>query len=236
MARACGRRPRWRSRWRSRCSDSPARRARPPGARAPVLAGRERLGRRPDRPARPDRLAAVHRRPRAADRLRHDGDAGVPLELGDWRLVTVDSGETHSLAAGGYNERRAECEEAARRLGVADAQRGDGRGGRDAPGDLRRRAGTCSARTRAWTRRSRRCATRPGGGRALLDDSHASLRDNYDASTDAVEATVRALHGAAPPARAWSAAASAATSSRSSRPTRRLPTTPTRSRPARARG
>src|SRR4051812_40611042 len=42
----------------------------------------------------------------------------VPLELGDWRLVTVDSGETRELGASGYNERRAECAEAARLLGV----------------------------------------------------------------------------------------------------------------------
>src|SRR3954471_11836184 len=42
----------------------------------------------------------------------------VPLELGDWRLVTVDSGETRELGASGYNERRAECGEAARLLGV----------------------------------------------------------------------------------------------------------------------
>jgi galactokinase len=32
----------------------------------------------------------------------------VPLELGDWRLVTVDSGATHTHAGSGYNERRAE--------------------------------------------------------------------------------------------------------------------------------
>ena len=32
-----------------------------------------------------------------------------PLELGDWQLVTLDSGATHSIAASGYNERRAEC-------------------------------------------------------------------------------------------------------------------------------
>src|SRR4051794_28863495 len=40
----------------------------------------------------------------------------VPLDLGDWRLVTVDSGETRELGASGYNERRAECAEAARLL------------------------------------------------------------------------------------------------------------------------
>src|SRR3954447_3783196 len=42
----------------------------------------------------------------------------VPLDLGDWRLVTVDSGATHSIAGSGYNERRAECEAAARALDV----------------------------------------------------------------------------------------------------------------------
>ena len=32
-----------------------------------------------------------------------------PLDLGDWQLVTLDSGATHSIAASGYNQRRAEC-------------------------------------------------------------------------------------------------------------------------------
>src|SRR3954466_2074030 len=42
----------------------------------------------------------------------------VALELGDWRLMTCDSGEAHANADSGYNERRRECAEAARRLGV----------------------------------------------------------------------------------------------------------------------
>src|SRR5271170_4934802 len=33
----------------------------------------------------------------------------VPLVLGDWRLVVLDSGEPHLHASSGYNERRAEC-------------------------------------------------------------------------------------------------------------------------------
>ncbi len=41
--------------------------------------------------------------------------APVALDLGDWSLVTVDSGERHSHAASGYNERRAECARAAAR-------------------------------------------------------------------------------------------------------------------------
>src|SRR4051812_4237369 len=32
-----------------------------------------------------------------------------PLELGDWQLVAVESGATHTHAGSGYNERRAEC-------------------------------------------------------------------------------------------------------------------------------
>ena len=42
----------------------------------------------------------------------------VALELGDFSLVTVDSGEKHAHAGSGYNERRAECAERVRRLGV----------------------------------------------------------------------------------------------------------------------
>ena len=43
----------------------------------------------------------------------------VPLELGDWRLVTLDSGAAHEHAGGGYNERRAECAAACEALGIA---------------------------------------------------------------------------------------------------------------------
>ena len=44
----------------------------------------------------------------------------VPLDLADagLALLVVDSGVTHEHAGGGYGDRRRECEEAARRLGV----------------------------------------------------------------------------------------------------------------------
>src|SRR4051794_18023673 len=51
--------------------------------------------------------------------------AQVPLDTGDWRLVTVDSGEAHSHAGSGYNERRAECAQAAERLGVSSLRDAD---------------------------------------------------------------------------------------------------------------
>src|SRR4051812_22040980 len=63
----------------------------------------------------------------------------VPLELGEWRLVTVDSGETPSHAAGGYNERRRECAEAARMLGLDSLRDATLEAARDLPAPLDRR-------------------------------------------------------------------------------------------------
>jgi galactokinase len=121
----------------------------------------------------------------------------VPLELGDWRLVTLDSGEQHSLAASGYNERRSECERARDLLGLESL--------RDAaPDDLDRLPDPLDRRVRHVLEENERvdatvAALHDGdldsvGG--LLDGSHASLRDLYDASTAAVERTVDRLKDA----------------------------------------
>jgi galactokinase len=121
----------------------------------------------------------------------------VPLDLGDWRLVTLDSGESHSLATGGYNERRAECAEAARRLGVATLSEATPEAVAELPDPLERRARHVLEengrvdRTVAALRDDDLAEV----GR-LLDASHASLRDLYDASTAAVERTVDALRAA----------------------------------------
>jgi galactokinase len=142
----------------------------------------------------------------------------VPLPLGGgWRLVTLDSGEPRALAASGYNERRAECTQACELLGV-DSLREVGRGGPDHPpgalnpllaGDLsleemsrlppvlvRRVMHVLgeNARVRA-TVSALREGDLPRVG-ALLDASHASLRDLYECSTPAVEATVERLRRA----------------------------------------
>jgi galactokinase len=122
----------------------------------------------------------------------------VPLALGDWRLVTVDSGEHHSLsAAKGYNERRAECDDAAQRLGVETLSAATEEQAATLPTTLRRRVRhvlTENARVDATVD-----ALRDGDltevGR-LLDASHASLRDDYEASTDRVEQTVERLKDA----------------------------------------
>jgi galactokinase len=121
----------------------------------------------------------------------------VPLDLGGWTLATFDSGEEHSNAEGGYNERRRECAEAASQLGVESLSEADRDAAARLPDPLDRRTlhvldenGRVDATVEALTAGDMRAL----GG--LLDAGHASLRDLYDASTDAVEATVTRLAAA----------------------------------------
>ena len=118
----------------------------------------------------------------------------VPLRLGAWRLVVLDSGERHVHDGGGYNERRAECARACELLGVATLSEADALAAARLPTPLRERAEhvLCeNERVRAAT-----SALRGGDLTALgtlLSASHASLRDLYAISTPAVEATVQRL-------------------------------------------
>jgi galactokinase len=121
----------------------------------------------------------------------------VPLDLQGWQLVTVDSGETRSLATDGYNERRAECEEAAERLGVQSLSEATAEQAATLPDALRRRVEHVlgeNARVDATVAALHAGDLDTVG--QLLDESHASLRDRYDASTPAVERTVRRLQDA----------------------------------------
>jgi galactokinase len=124
----------------------------------------------------------------------------VPLHLGEWRLVTVNSGEQHSHAGSGYNERRRECAEACERLGIAslrDAETLDDAALARLPEPLARRVRHVlaeNARVDATVEALRDGDLERVG--ALLDASHASLRDLYEASTHAVERTVTALRDA----------------------------------------
>jgi galactokinase len=124
----------------------------------------------------------------------------VPLELGGWQLVTVDSGVTHEHAAGSYNQRRAECRAAAEALGVEHLSAAD-------PGAAAHLAGAEGRRARHVLNENRRVeatvhALRTGDfgmvGQ-LMDASHASLRDDFEASLPQVEMVVGWLkaHGAA---------------------------------------
>jgi len=107
-------------------------------------------------------------------------------------LLVVDSGVPRSLAESGYNQRRAECEEACRLLGVtalrdvADPAALDG-----LPEPLRRRARhVVSENARVLEAAREVDACRFG---MLMDASHASLRDDYEVSVPELDRLVAAL-------------------------------------------
>jgi galactokinase len=105
----------------------------------------------------------------------------VPLPPASAILV-LDSGVPRSLAASAYNQRRTECEEAARRLGVtalrdiSDLSVLDG-----LPEPLRRRARHVVSEN-ARVLLAARC-TRAEEFGDLMNESHISLRDDYEVST-----------------------------------------------------
>jgi galactokinase len=118
----------------------------------------------------------------------------VALALGAWRLVVLDSGERHVLASSGYNQRRAECAQACRLLGVASLREADGEDVVRLPEPLQRRV----AHVLGENQRVRDAVAALSAGDLpalgeLLDASHASLRDCYEVSTPAVEAAVERL-------------------------------------------
>jgi galactokinase len=121
----------------------------------------------------------------------------VALELGNYRLVTLDSGERHEHAASGYNERRAECTRACEEMGVTSLREATLEMAERLPWPLVGRARhviTENERVEACVAAlERRDLVRVG---ELLDASHASLRDDYEISTPAVEATVERLRAA----------------------------------------
>ena len=119
----------------------------------------------------------------------------LALEVAGLEIVLADTREQHAHAAGGYAERRASCDRAARILGV--------RALRDVGvDDLDQASGALDAET---FRRVRHVVTenervlaavaalRGGGGMdpaafgALLTASHASMRDDFEITTPALD-------------------------------------------------
>ena len=206
-APACPPRPRWRSRWpraaRARghaTGEIGAHRPRASCARAWRTTGRAR---------RPGCSTSWPRCTASADTaLRIDFQTlrvePVPLRSDGWRLVTLDSGERHENASSGYNERREECARACELLGVRSLREAE-------PGGRCERLPDAAARARAARAQRERARGRRRGGPArrttcpalarLLNASHASLRDDMEISTPAVEAAVGGCWTRAPPAR-----------------------------------
>jgi galactokinase len=116
----------------------------------------------------------------------------LPLEAG---IIVIDSGVARKLAASKYNERRAECEEAAKKLGVPSLRDVvDPAAVEQLPPPLRQRA-------RHVVRENLRVLEAVKGVSlerfgALMNDSHASLRDDYEVSIPELDALVQALRAA----------------------------------------
>jgi len=128
----------------------------------------------------------------------------VVLDLGEYQLVTLDSGERHANAGAddddestGYNLRRVECMRAAELLGVPSLREATLEMAAALPEPL-------AARARHVVTENERVEQTVAALQAgdlervgeLLDASHASLRDDFEISTPAVEATVRRLKDA----------------------------------------
>jgi galactokinase len=107
------------------------------------------------------------------------------------RLLVIDTRAKHELTGGEYGSRRTECEEAARRLGIPSLRSVTDVGALDTLDDpvLRRRARhviTDNQRVQAVAGVLRACADGAPGTfaevGALLTQSHASLRDDFEVS------------------------------------------------------
>jgi galactokinase len=121
----------------------------------------------------------------------------VPLDLGGWTLAVLDSKTRHENAASGYNQRRDECAQAAELLGVDSLRRATLE-------DVPRLPEPLDRRVRHVVEENERVnlaviALAHGDLRelgALLDASHASLRDFYEVSTPELERAVAAMRDA----------------------------------------
>ncbi len=115
----------------------------------------------------------------------------------DVEIAVIDSGVVHDHAAGEYATRRAECEQAARALGVdqlRDVTDKQAVAGLPAPLDRRaRHVVTENARVLAAVDAMRAGDSMRLG--RLFDASHASLRDDFEATTADVDRLVRLTRG-----------------------------------------
>jgi galactokinase len=129
----------------------------------------------------------------------------VPLDLAaqGLELLVVDTGTSHTHADGGYGDRRRECEEAAARLGVPalrDIADVAGLAKLDDGGDcvlLRRARHIVTENSRVLeVVEILRGSGDPRAIGPVLTAGHASLRDDFQISTDELDACVAAAVGA----------------------------------------
>ena len=107
-------------------------------------------------------------------------------------LLVIDSGVPRSLATSKYNKRRAECEEAARRLGVQALRDVSDVSALDSlPDPLRQRARHILCENARVLRAIKSASAAEFG--QLMNASHESLRDDYEVSITALDRLVALL-------------------------------------------
>jgi galactokinase len=118
----------------------------------------------------------------------------LPLALHDLTLLVVDVGTPHRLVEGSYARRRADCEAAARELGVpALRDATDADVGRLAHETMRRRARHVLTENRRVLEVASLLRRGPAAGIGpMLTASHVSLRDDFEVSTPELDAVVEA--------------------------------------------
>jgi len=110
----------------------------------------------------------------------------------DTELIVVDSGMPRTLAASKYNERRAECEEASRKLGVTALRDVQDPAALDAlPEPLRQRARHVVLENLRVLEAARGVSAERFG--ELMNASHDSLRDDYEVSIPELDRLVALL-------------------------------------------
>jgi galactokinase len=113
----------------------------------------------------------------------------------DTELIVIDSGMPRTLAASKYNERRAECEEASRKLGVqALRDVTDPQAVESLPEPMRRRARHVVLEDLRVLEAAQGVSAERFG--ELMNASHDSLRDDYEVSIPELDELVAALRAA----------------------------------------
>jgi galactokinase len=117
-----------------------------------------------------------------------------------WRFAVIHSGETRALNDGRYALRRLECERAARAVGAEALCRADAR--QEAaiealapPLRGRARHALSEHRRTVAAVAALRAGNAAGFGR-LMDESHASMRDDFEVTTPLIDAEVEASRAA----------------------------------------
>lgn len=106
-------------------------------------------------------------------------------------VLVINTGVRHELTDGGYGSRRDECDEAARLLGVEHLALAASGEGLPEPLDRRvRHVLSETARVDDFVRALRADDWEPLG--AILDASHASLRDDFEVSCEELDVAVEA--------------------------------------------